>query len=437
MAQIIEQSDKFGKIGKAFGEGMGQQLPKEVDRYRLSQGLQKFEQESAGLSPMQQLTRLSSIPGITPQMIQSFGELAKQQSRATGLKRGSTAESIVETPTKNPYKRVEQPQAGGNEAPSVTTRRPIDATLNPKIPKTLTQLQNRAGQLLEENPGLYAQNPDLALQAAALEDKQEQDINQALQGQRKNEQDVQRTLEEGLRHQNQLLGAQVPGTVYSEIEDKAINAVRPKEFGGEGLTEQEAKKKYGAELDKVSRDYKALETLGKYKLLTQSAEGNKATLRSIREGFKERDDLENLADSYISVNGLSPSKAYYLAYPVSDYKEVNNTIKKLPKLENTVSFKKGYPEVGVPPEYLRDETLKASVKLAENLGDASLLSIGTELQAKGYDPQIWMNYIDKNRKHLNLSERQARELGKPRDFTSSLNDMWLFYLSGLDDLVEQ
>lgn len=440
MVQVIQQSDPFGKIGQAFGQGLGEQIPQEVGRHRLSSALQQFEKESAGMTPLQQLTRISTIPGITPQMIQSFGDLAKQQSKSQALIQ--QAQQSRERPV-NPFTQEKAPEEPGMEkqAPSLTTRTPVQATLEPYIPKSFTQLQSRAGELLAQNPALYAQDPNLAMQAAVQEDAQEQARNQALQGQRTNEQNVQNLVQSSLQNQRLKLGAELPGNVYNDIENKAINAVKPKSQGGEGLTEQEAIQKYGKDLDAISRDYKAVETVGTAKLITANAKGNKDTLRSVRNKFKERNDLENFADTMIAKNKLSPSKAAYLAYPVSEQKELNNKILKLPHLtrEGGIEYSGGYPKAvkGLTEEQIRAKTYEAAEKIADSMGDGSPLAIAEELQSRGYDPYAWMDYVDRNRKKLDLSERQGRELDKPRNFTPSINDMWMFYFSGLDKLVEQ
>jgi hypothetical protein len=241
-----------------------------------------------------------------------------------------------------------------------------------------------------------------------------------------------------LQEHSNKLGVEIPANVYSKIEDDAIQATKSKEDGGRGLTEQQAMKEYGDELDKISRDYKSIDTIGTAKIFTKSAQGNKEALRSLREKFKNRDDLENFRDKMRSKNGLSPSKASYLAYPVSENKSLNNTISKLPSLEKKIEYKRGFPEMEVPQEYLKQKTLEASEKILNSWDkNTSPLSVAEELKSKNYDPNVFMKELDKNREKLKLSEWQGRELDIPRDFTNTINDLWMFYFSGLDKLVEE
>jgi len=86
MAQQIKQANIFGRIGTGLGRGLAEQLPKEVDRERLSSGLRSFEEEHQNLNTMQQIARLSAIPGITPQSIQSLSELAKVNNQGNFYK---------------------------------------------------------------------------------------------------------------------------------------------------------------------------------------------------------------------------------------------------------------------------------------------------------------------------------------------------------------
>src|ERR1700676_227434 len=89
MVQVIpnENANVLGKIGKGFaqslGQGLSEQIPKEAERYRLSQGLQKLQKKGNSLSPLEFATELYQIPGVTPAMIQSLPDLYKQQYART------------------------------------------------------------------------------------------------------------------------------------------------------------------------------------------------------------------------------------------------------------------------------------------------------------------------------------------------------------------
>lgn len=427
MVQIINDpysGNAFGRIGKGIGQGLSEQLPKEVERYRLSKGLQKLGEEGKDMTPFQRFSGLLGIPGAIdrPQVVQSGAELLKQEGINQALMKKAQQEK---EPRPSPFP-LKGSLEGAKGSPSITTRKPIEETLENYIPKNLEQIQERAGELMNENPLLYGQDPDKALSAATQEDQQAQSINAAYQARRSNEQDVQNRIEQGLKQQSGSLGVSIPGNVYSKIEDKAINAVRPIDKGGEGLTEQQAKKKYGDELDAISREYKSIET--NRPTLFRTPNTNRENLKSIADKFRDRGDQENLADLFVAKDNLSPSKASYVAWRLSDEKPLNNSLVKLPKVKG--------PSIG-PLSTINQQSLSVSQKLAPLLGEkGSPLAVAEELKSKGYDPDIWIDYLRKNRKDLNLKEWQGRELDKPNPLVPTLEDMWLFSLSGLDKLLE-
>lgn len=432
MAQEIRtQPTIFGALGKGLGQGLAESIPREIERSRLATGLQQLEQQK-GLSPFQQFSRLAAIPGVVerPQLLQSASDLLRQQGMLQGLQQGNI------NGQRQPNFSDIKPEAPAPGQPhqglkSVTSVEGIEATRKPYIPMTTPQKQQLALQLHQQNPGLY---PDLqtALAGANQIDTENQAINSALQGQRAGEKDIQSTIKNELAERAEALGAKgenVPGNVLSDIQDQAIDELRKGK-----LTEKELASKYGKKLDSIAREYKALDTLGNWTLPLRNPVETRRSIQSIRNGFKERNDLENLADTLTGVNDLSYGKSYFLAYPISEQKPVKSMIDSLPKLER-MRFKNGYAE----PLKNSDKTLEASQKLAPLLKetDASPLSIAEELNAKGYDPDTWLDYVTKNQRKLNLSERQGRELTKPRNWFPTLNDLWLFLGSGMDNMVEE
>lgn len=434
----VKQPNVFGRIGTGIGKGLAETLPKEIERGRLSEGLKQFEKESGDLTPLQQYTRLTGIPGITPQMIQAFPEVLKQQNQAKALIEQGNA-------TKNPPRFPEQFTKPENQpSAGLTTTPGIQATRKGYIPPTYQQSLQRAGQLYKQNPQLYENDPKKAIAAAQEESNRERDINTAYQNQRIGEQNIQNSVQQNLQTQAGLLNAKVPGNVYSDIEQRAVKSILPIEEGGEGLTDQEAKVKYGDELDEVSRQYQSMHTMASPgEALKPPAEVRRG-IKSLREQFKKRKDLRNFADNLISVNKLSPSIAYNVAYPVSEIPELSKTLSKIPEIKqpSLLGFKSGktlQKELFESKHaYNPDAILKQiTPKLAEQMGkEGSPLSIGQELYSKGYDPSYFMDYLNDNQKKLELTSRQLDELTKPRNFLPTLDDLWLFKLSGQDKMVD-
>lgn len=448
MAQYIKNADIFGRIGSGLGEGIGQTLNKEIERGRLAEGLQQLGKQK-DLSPFERFSGLVSLPGTTPQIIQSGGDLLRQESYNRAQAAGS---GQIKEPNRNGGIGV---PGGGNAAiqgnqptkikgldSSVTTRNPIEAELHPTIPPDYNERRSNAVENFQNNPARYDNNFQNALneQDQIVKSNQERDV--ALEKQGLGERTVQSRLETALDKQGKLLGAVpanegenplIPGDTFNKIKNKAKNAVKSIADGGEGLTEEQAAEKYGKELDQTARDYQKLKTIGEFALINSSPKEHRQNLKDVGDRFRARDDQKNLAQKYISENKHSPKYAYYMAYPVSQVPALNNEIKKIPEEKQTQSFAKGYPEMTYPKD-IDKKSLEASKKLLPLLGDGSVFSVMLELENKGLDGDVWLNYARQNKSKLNTD--QLDEIENPVNRFPTMADIWVFKLLGLDDLVE-
>ena len=239
MSYEVKQPNIFGRIGKGIGQGLSEQLPKEIERSRLSSGLKKLEQEK-DLDPLKFFTRAATLPGVTPQLIESLGQLSRQRLQNEAYSR-SIDQMSPENQLKNfGYNPSTNLPGEPSEIPSVTTPEPIEATLKPFIPRSFKEQEAAGVAAFQKNPAKYENNIRNAINEQIAIDQGEQDRNIALQQQRKNETDVQNTIRSSLSAQHKLLGGNVPSKTYSKIEDEAIQSVLPVSQGGRGLTEQQA-----------------------------------------------------------------------------------------------------------------------------------------------------------------------------------------------------
>jgi len=426
MAQKISRGSILGRIGTGVGEGLAEQLPKEVDRHRLSSGLKQFEQDSSGLSPMQQLTRLAAIPGALehPQLIQSFGNLARQQAK------GASLTQQKEPPRPNPFPVQQETPAASPSVPSVTKREHLETIQEGFVPPTEKDIYDFAGKQFNENPGRFNNDPNEALKYSESHFNRLENRFNANEAQHKRLTDIQDNLTNRLQTHSNKLSAEVPANLYSDIEDKAINAVRPRKEGGEGLTEQEAMKKYGKELDDASRDYSALSSISGISVLGQPSDKTLRTIKNLQKDAKKRGDTENMADTLIT-NGNSPMMAYAQMQPVSDVPKLTAAMRAIPNLEGS--------DISIGTPYGKRVSAEKTLEVSKNLAkfvqehdDASPLAIGYELKKKGYDPDVWLKYLTDNREKLNLKESQVRQLEKPDSFFPRLSDWWLSAFSGLE-----
>lgn len=420
----IPQPSIFGRLGTGIGQGLAEQLPKEIERARLGSALDQLGKQQ-GLDPWQQYTGLVKAAHEYPQVVQSGADILRQRGISQGFRNippNGASSNAQNQPGQTYQQGFNQPgmqsnaQFGGDSPQKgIATVGPTQATLHPYIPKTLQQLQGRAGQLQQEHPEIYP-TADLAMKGAVQEDQQEQAINTALQGQRKGEQAVQENVRSQLSAlKNASNAAGVPENVYQPIEDQALEDVR---LGrkDELTASKDARKK----LEDINREYDGVKRIG---IWNKPSEMHRS-IESLRQDFKKRNDLENFADTLVGQSGLSYPISYYKTFPVEDYPEVNDVLKHIkgPSIE---TYKRGLPN----PSAQERPTLEAAEKIAPLLSKsgASPLSISQNLKMKGLNPEVFLDYLVKHKWELDLSERQNRELEKQRDWFPKLADIMLMY----------
>ncbi len=275
MAQYIKQGNIFGRLGSGIGKGLADQLPEEITRGRLASGLKELGNQK-DLTPFQQFSSLSAIPGVTPQMIESGSNLLRQQGMLKGAQDQKNPDQSAFNEIKNSRNMASQ-----NETKGLIGTENTQAALQPPVPKSLSQLQERAVELHEQSPGLY---PDYqtALQGASQEDQQKIAQNAAQQQARVSQKNVESDIRNELRGLQSASNAQVPDNVYQKIENKALKAIERGE-----KDELTAAKQARDELDSISRDYKKIDSFGNLTLLASNPKEVVNSLNSLRKKFKE------------------------------------------------------------------------------------------------------------------------------------------------------
>lgn len=425
--QLIKQANIFGRIGSGIGKGLGEQLPKEIERSRLASGLKELG-EQKGLTPFQQFSGLASVPGVTPQMIQSGSDILRQQARGQALaERGAQQNQ----PTPSPFPVSKTQVEGQNISPSITQEKPLEEIQKGYIPPTREEIDSIAGEAYNTNPAFFGNDPNKAIAWAEDKADREKSINEAYRLKHENLSEIQDKVVNRLQNHSKNLGVEIPRRTYSNIEDKAVLATKPKSQGGEGLTEQQAMKKYGKELDDASRDYKAIDTIGDWDIIGRKASESLRNLKSLQSKFETRGDTEDMADLLISKNKLSPIMAYAIAEPISREPKLNQKMKSVSPIQTRQEKGVGLP---INPKKQRDETLRISKELAPLLGEkGSPLAVAFELEKLGYDPNLWLDYLTNNKYDLNLRGAQERQLDKPRNVIGTMNDWWLQEWTGMGE----
>lgn len=412
----------FGRLGKGLGQGLSDQLPKEVERSRLSAGLKSLE-EQKDLDPMQFFSRALGVPGITPQMVQSLAELSKQRLKNNAYS-NVTDEASPENQLKNfGYSNNNQNQTEDSTIPSVTTNQALEAARTPFIPRSFKEQEIAGADQFKKNPAKYKNDIQNAINEQISIDEAEERRNTAFQKQRENENSIQNAVRTGLSGQHKLLQNNVPARIYSLIEDEAINSVLPKSQGGRGFTEHQAAKEYGEKLQEISKDFSDVASLGKLGNSFKTAKTNMKTINQVVKKVIDYDGQEEFAKFLQSQNGLSPNASYEIAYPVWSNPKMDDFVKKAPPLPPYGPYPKGNLSLNGYTNRLLPELEKI---ISKNDGP---IAIAKALGKKGYDEDTIMKYFTENADKL-FTVQQARQLTSSQSYLPNLNDLFISSLIG-------
>jgi len=422
MAQYVKQGDIFGRIGSNIGQGLAEQIPKEVERNRLSTGLKELNQRR-NLSPQEYFTGALGIPGVMdrPQVLQSLENLSRQRAVIDSIKQ---QQQDMNRQLRSPQETQRQPEI--SSPTSATTIQGVQSALNPYIPPSGQEVENMARQLVANEPYIY---PNIEAARQAVNNKIAADVNQSNSriAKRDLEQSVQTKAENELTKEIQRLGVQIPGRALSRLESEAIERVRKGE-----LTEKDAAKEYGEKAEAKSRDYSKIRGWGGIDLITNKPKDLFSAIKSIRKNNPDLRDRRDLAEEMIGETLISPELAHAQMLPVSENNKLHEILRSLPNIERKVEKVAGLPGLagmGVSPtsKKSKDETRKIAPELLKAMGTTgSPLAIKYELDKKGYDGSEWTNYLADHRGEL--TGDQYSELGfTQKSFMALLNDLWFKY----------
>lgn len=213
----VSQGNIFGRVGEGFGRGLAESLPKEIERSRLASGLESLANEE-GLSPFQKFSRLASLPGTNPQIIQSGENLLRQEGMRKNIREnkglyGQTPNERLQVDLnlgKNitdrlPPSRSEPIRQDRNihqenieEQNLIGGGNPTRDTVKTFQPPTPTEFQDKLGDIWDSNPQLdFNQARDLTEdyfsklanqpEAVRAEDKRLEDARSSLNNEFKKE----------------------------------------------------------------------------------------------------------------------------------------------------------------------------------------------------------------------------------------------------------
>ena len=404
--QLIKQGNIFGRIGTGIGKGLASQLPEEIGRGRLSEGLKQFEQDYQTLSPMQQIARLSAIPGVTPQTVQSMTELARFQNQANaygksgGQRGGANLDQAANAglpmqqqfnPSANSFQQNEKNAAAqannGQRTPSVSARETTPEIVNepPLDERNLTRLPWKPDQR-DAQVRKYLDQGFLVDQAKELSsDDEARDLAEpgALQKRQEELDTLSKNARGELKRQLETKLQKTGENVYKDISgDMLIKMERGMERdlrSNPKASFKDIANDWSNRALELSKTNNKLNTLGNttgYENLWKGEETLKK-LRSYSDIYRDTGNSEEYKDMLIEKFKLSPQAASLIAFPpskginsfVNDFKPINYVNGKLGPIQNL--------------EQIQGNARKAAIDIGKKInGDDSFLTIARMLTEK-------------------------------------------------------
>lgn len=405
----ISQGDIFGRIGTGLGQGLSEQIPKEIERGRLVGGLTQLA-NTPNLTPLQGLAGLVGAGAYNyPQLMQTSGDLLRQNAYLNALQnqfKGQEGPQAKEKYYRPNPEDINKPLEG--EISTLANPQSTAESYKNYIPPSETTERQEAYQNFQANPARYDYDFDKALAERKQITKRNQEIQKAHQEEEKTAIGKEEIVKNALDNETKRLGLNhIPPKAYQKFEEKVINAILSKKEGGEGLTQENAIKKYSKEADQANRNYLDLESLSAWSPLDFNRR-----LNSLQKDFASRDERQPLMDKLISEYQLSPLYSAHRAYPI-EKGEVPTLNKLGVKVGSSGDF-------GISLAKVNDATYE---KLKKEMGNThSPLSIAYELERKGHNPRGFLDYLSRNRDKLEVW--QADQLNKNINVLD-LKDIWL------------
>jgi hypothetical protein len=245
MAQQIIQGrgTALSRLGAGLGQGLAEQLPKEIARERLSSGIKNLK-NNPQMDPIDRLDTLYRS-GATPEQINQIEPYIRNAALIANQNKNKPNQSSVQTNQNSQPQNANQVNAPQNQqnrsgvnnapTPSITTPQGEEAVRTPIIQPSWEEIDTKARELMAQDPTLYqgengyntaVNNAKYTLEEPLRRQQAEQTANI---GQRAQETDVRNRLldktTKKLQKDSKGLFEVIPSQLYQRAEKRADLAV--------------------------------------------------------------------------------------------------------------------------------------------------------------------------------------------------------------------
>ena len=417
MVQIISDEHSgniFGRLGKGIGKGLSEQLPKEIERSRLSSGLKDIAKRARNekLDPFEVFAETAGTPGITPQHLFTAAPIINQmQQKRNFLDRGTGNASA-------------QPNQGIPSAPSESQQAPqgVQPSQDISAPApnsgfaTPSQITNYKKNILQEPS--FDQVNQLAkqyLNEGITQDSEHatnlarQELTQNRVAQQERSTALRNNLTDRLSRDLQGAGLNDYKDIAGEIQNSLIDQ-------GEymvnqlGLTPEAASQQLSDIARDLGKTANKLKDTGSFMNMFKSSKEKSTALKTQKRDFEKYGYGELFDDMAASELGITPLQAAHVLSPLKN-KEVENILDKTKKLSQKSTVD------NIDPKTL-DQLIK-SIKPKDNL-----FSIEYKLREKGLDLQQFKRRIleleEANEIALTPQQKRQQERAVSESFLGDL-----------------
>jgi len=434
MVQVINKDDRSSMLGRAVGGALSDTIPKEVERYRLSKGLNDLANNQDSLSPFQQYAKLAAIPGVTPSIIEGASQLLKNQATRNAYQNAAGGAGVAGSAGAGPSQEVQNQSKAANLGTQVAnnigenvrnpgsiqdnisasgdgqvvTNNPTRPTAEPR--RRWNQAQYEAERLGVANQFPYATPQEIERMTAEKEERYlaGPDAEQKIDAYQKQvREDIQKELDRQLQKKLQKTPEGTFSDASGELQEEVKRLVERDVKKDPNLTINDAVNQRTNQILDFAKSKSNLNKLANRSILSKLTPG---------KGAEVYDDLKQIQNSYDKLNrneemfleiqrpeGLNLSRrgAASVAYPIKKVEGLSDYVKK------SKNSNMGNREV---------EAIKHAINIEPFLSNAkaSPLAIAKAFKDKdpNFDDRAFIRQIreDLDAKQLLLHPEQERQL---------------------------
>jgi len=336
----VSQGSTAGRVGESLGKGLAESIPKEVNQYRLSQGLQNFAKNAQNLSPLEAAAQAYSIPGITAQMAQALPDLLRlQQERQLAVNQGIPAstdqtDKNLKTNEKQTVNKDEPRNERENlfnlsdklplNQQGITTQYPIQAALSDIREPSQQELFSKRAEILKQNPWMSV--PAATAQAEDYFSRENrQKTAQIEKGQR--QENLQSKVDDEFEKEFNLLTKKNKEAYSGEAYQDMRDAAREEVASGE-LTPSQAARKYSKIALAVEENLNRIDQMAKTPYITQKGSLVRGNIDRGAGLWKQAGRSKEYSNHLQTKFKVSPEMGNYMAFRPDDDKAMNSIINK-------------------------------------------------------------------------------------------------------------